>query len=578
MPRFERCVRDRFVQTVAAIVMTIAAPALAAGPESDARAPRPNIVLIMSDDMGYSDLGCYGGEISTPNLDRLASRGLRFSQFYNMARCCPTRAALLTGLHPHQAGMGHMTGVHKRRTEPWQGDLSDHAVTIAEVLRDSGYRTYMCGKWHVTTRQHPNNWPLQRGFDRFYGTITGAGSYYDPTTLTRDNTMITPDNDPDYHPDRFYYTDAISDNAVRFIADHAEARKTEPFFLYVAYTAAHWPMHAPEEVIARYHGRYDEGYAPIRKARFKRLKEIGLIEPRWRLSPTVGNWEKVEHKAWEARCMEVYAAMITRMDEGIGRIVEELRGQGFLDDTLILFLQDNGGCAEPMGRKDKPGWHLENLRPMGPDDLQPKIWPPMQTRDGRPVLGGPDVMPGGPDTYIAYGKSWANVSNTPFRKYKHWVHEGGISTPLIAHWPKGIRRHGEIEHQPGQVIDLMATCIDVAGAVYPAEHGGHQIRPLEGVSLVPAFSGARISREALYWEHEGNRALRMGKWKLVAKGPAGKWELYDMDADRTELQDLSSKHPELVAKMTHQWEVWAHRAGVLPWIWKPPYGSAARQR
>ncbi|MBN2129623.1 MAG: arylsulfatase [Sedimentisphaerales bacterium] len=541
------------------------------------RASRPNIVIIMSDDMGFSDLGCYGGEIRTPTLDRLAEGGLRFSQFYNMARCCPTRAALLTGLHPHQAGMGHMTGKHEKRSEPWQGDLSGRAVTIAEVLKEVGYATYMCGKWHVSNHGQagdtPHNWPRQRGFDRFYGTITGGGSFYDPTTLTRDDTMITPENDPEYKPERFYYTDAISDNAARFIADHAQAKGDQPFFLYVAYTAAHWPMHAPPECIAKYKGRYDQGYEPIRRARLERLRQMGMIDPAWELSEQAGRWDEVEHRAWEARCMEVYAAMIERMDEGIAKIVAELDKLGQRDNTLVLFLQDNGGCAEPMGREDNPKWHLENLQPFGPDDLQPKIWPPMQTRDGRAVLGGPDVMPGGPDTYIGYGQAWANVSNTPFREYKHWVHEGGIATPLIAHWPKGIHRLGQIEHQPGQVVDLMATCVDVAGATYPANYGGQPIRPLEGKSLVNAFAGKPIERDALYWEHEGNRAVRVGQWKLVAKGPAGPWELYDVGRDRTEQHDLAQQHPKRAAAMRAKWEKWARRAEVLPWIWKPPYSK-----
>ncbi len=566
--------------SVAILLVALSLPVATA--ETVPAAPRPNIVIIMSDDMGFSDLGCYGGEIQTPTLDRLAAGGLRFSQFYNMARCCPTRAALLTGLHPHQAGMGHMTGSPKDRPEPWQGDLSRRAVTIAEVLRPAGYATYMCGKWHVTNRERtgdkPDNWPRLRGFQRFYGTITGGGSFYDPTTLTRDDTMITPENDPEYRPERFYYTDAISDNAVRFLADHAAGKGRQPFFLYVAYTAAHWPMQAPEEAIAKYRGRYDQGYEPIRQARFERLRRSGLIHPAWTLPPQAGDWDRTEHKAWEARCMEVYAAMIDRMDEGIGRIVAELERQKCLDDTLILYLQDNGACAEPLGREDKPEWHLKNLRPMGRDELQPKIWPPMQTRDGRAVLGGPGVMPGGPDTYIAYGRSWANVSNTPFREYKHWVHEGGIATPLIAHWPKGIRRRGAIEHQPGQVIDLMATCVELAGATYPTEHEGNRIRPLEGTSLVPVFAGGAIRREALYWEHEGNRAIRIGKWKLVAKGPAGPWELYDMDDDRTETRDLAAGHPERVADMAAKWEAWARRAGAIPWIWKPPYNRSGASR
>ncbi len=539
-------------------------------------APRPNIVLILSDDMGYSDLGCYGGEIRTPTLDRLAAQGLRFAQFYNNARCCPTRASLLTGLYPHQAGMGHMTrGADRQAREPWRGDLSRHAVTIAEVLRSAGYSTYMCGKWHVAvhdpTGRDKTNWPLQRGFERFYGTITGGGSYYDPTTLTRDNTWITPENDPEYRPKRFYYTDAISDNAVRFIEDHVQKKGPKPFFLYVAYTAAHWPMQAPDEAIAEYRGRYDGGYGPIRRARFERLQQLGLIASSWDLSPQDGDWDRVENPAWEARCMEVYAAMVDRMDRGIGRIIAELERHGLSDDTLVLFLQDNGACAEPIGRIDRPEWHLKDLKPLRPDDLQPNIWPPMQTRDGRAVLGGPNTMPGGPDTYVAYGRSWANFSNTPFREYKHWVHEGGISTPLIVHWPKGVRRRGEIERQPAHVIDIMATCVALAGAQYPSEYRGNTIRPMEGVSLVPVFAGERIERGPMYWEHEGNRAVREGKWKLVAKGPAGRWELYDMDADRTEMHDLAEQQPERVAAMAQKWEAWARRTAVLPWIWKPAY-------
>ncbi len=546
-----------------------------------AASQQPNIVLVMSDDMGFSDIGCYGSEIHTPTLDRLADRGIRFSQFYNMARCCPTRAALMTGLHPHLAGVGHMTGAKNGPGEAWQGDLSVHAVTIAEVLRGAGYGTYMCGKWHVCRGSTPDgdkpNWPVQRGFDRFYGTITGAGSFYDPTTLTRDNTMITPENDPEYRPAKYYYTDAISDNAVRFIDQHVEKQKDKPFFMYVAYTAAHWPMQAPEETIAKYRGRYDGGYEPIRRARFERLVKLGLIKPEWALTAQAEAWEKVEHKAWEARCMEVYAAMIDRMDEGLGRIVANLQKHGMLDNTLVLFLQDNGGCAEPMGREDHPAWHLKDLHPMGPDELQTHIWPPMQTRDGRAVLGGPGVMPGGPDTYIAYGRGWANVSNTPFREYKHWVHEGGIGTPLIAHWPKGIARRGEIENQPGQVIDIMSTCVDVAGAQYPKQREGQDVRPMEGRSLVPAFAGKAIERDAMCWEHEGNRAIRVGDLKLVAKGPGGDWELYDMAKDRTELHDVASERPQVVAQMKAKWEAWAQRAGATPWPWKPAYRAKQRR-
>ncbi|NOX56908.1 MAG: arylsulfatase [Planctomycetes bacterium] len=550
--------------------------ALAAATAGDAAeystpAERPNIVLIMSDDMGFSDLGCYGSEIHTPNLDRLAANGVRFTQFYNTARCCPTRASLMTGLYPHQAGVGHM--LRDTKLPGYTTGLTRDCVTIAEVLHLAGYRTYMVGKWHVTHFVAPegpkDNWPLQRGFEKFYGTITGAGSYYDPTTLCRGNTYITPVNDPKYRPKRFYYTDAITDNALLFLREHAKESSDRPFFLYIAYTAAHWPMHALPEDIAKYRGRYDAGYEPIRKARFARLKQLGLIDAHWELSPQAGDWSQVKNKAWEARCMEVYAAMIDRMDQGIGRVVEELRKRDWLDNTLILFLQDNGGCAEPMGRS-RPKKPYAKYKPMGPNDLQPKIWPPMQTRDGRPVRVGPGVMPGPEDTYIAYGKAWANVSNTPFREYKHWVHEGGISTPLIAHWPARIKRRGELEDQPGHLIDIMATCVDVARAMYPKRYKGREIQPMEGVSLVPAFDGRPLRRpDAIYWEHEGNRAVRVGKWKLVAKGASGPWELYDMEKDRTEMHDLAAAHPEKVRELAARWEAWARRARVKPWPWTP---------
>jgi arylsulfatase A-like enzyme len=533
-------------------------------------AGRPNIVLIMSDDMGFSDLGGYGGEINTPNLDGLAAGGLRFTQFYNTARCCPTRASLMTGLYPHQAGVGHM--MEDRGYPTYRGDLNDRCVTIAEVLRPAGYRTYMTGKWHVThymDKDGPkHNWPLQRGYERFYGTIQGAGSFYDPSTLCRDNTYITPQNDPEYQPQEFYYTSALSDNAIRYIREHHEQSPEKPFFMYVAFTAAHWPMHALEKDIATYKGKYDAGYGRCRRQRFERMKEMGLIRKDWDMSPQAGDWEGVEHKQWEARCMEVYAAMIDSMDQGIGRIVAELKRQGAFDNTLIFFLQDNGGCAEGMGRaanvNEKWVAAVKDLEPMGPDELQPKHAPPMKTRDGRPVRGGPTTMPGPPDTYIAYGRNWANVSNTPFREYKHWVHEGGISTPLICHWPAGIKTRGKLCHDPGHLIDIMATCVDVAGAQYPAEHQGNTIQPMEGVSLAPTFQGKLLAERAIFWEHEGNRAVRQGKWKLVSKHP-GDWELYDIETDRTEMHDLASKHAGKTQELKALWESWATRCGVQPW-------------
>ncbi|UCD52694.1 MAG: sulfatase-like hydrolase/transferase, partial [Phycisphaerales bacterium] len=421
---------------------------------------------------------------------------------------------------------------------------------------------------HVKPEGPKFNWPRQRGFDKFYGTIIGAGSFYDPMSLCRDNTYITPENDPEYKPDRFYYTDAISDNAVKYVREHQAESAEQPFFMYVAYTAAHWPMHALEEDIAEYKGKFNKGYAYYRAERLRRLKQMGLIDKDWDLSDQAGDWDKVKHKEWEARCMEVYAAMIDNMDRGIGRIVAELKRQGTLDKTLIFFLQDNGGCAEGMGRNPTVNerWvgAIKDRKPMAPDELQPTLWPPMKTRDGRPVRGGPEVMPGPDGTYIAYGRNWANVSNTPFREYKHWVHEGGISTPLICHWPGKIEDPGRFCNEPGHLIDIMATCVDVAGAEYPKRYRGHTIQPGEGVSLAPTFQGKGLSDRAIYWEHEGNRAVRQGQWKLVSKHPDD-WELYDMEKDRTEMHDLASEHPEKVAELKSLWQRWAQRVGVQPW-------------
>ncbi len=542
-------------------------------------ADRPNIVLIMADDMGFSDIGCYGGEINTPNLDRLAERGLRFTQFYNTARCCPTRAALLAGVYQHQAGIGLMTG--DRNLPGYRGGLGRNVVSIAEVLAAGGYRTYMAGKWHVTRFTNPNgpqdNWPMQRGFEKFYGTITGAGSFYDPATLCRGNTYITPVNDPKYRPETYYYTDAISDNAVMFLRQHAAESPRKPAFLYVAYTTAHWPMHALPEDIAKYKGQYDGGFAPIRQKRFKRLKAMGMIDPDWALSPQADDWDAVSHKDWERRNMEVYAAMVDRMDQGIGRIVAELERQGKLENTLICYLQDNGGCAEGYGRYAPKRPYPTDLEPMGPDQLQTKIWPPMQTRDGRPLRVGPGVMAGPEDTFIGYGRGWANVSNTPFREYKHYTHEGGISTPLVVHWPDGIDESlgGKLDHQPGHLIDLMATCVDVAGVDYPQRFADQDILPMEGVSLKPAFTGGSLDRkEALYFEHHLNCAVRDGQWKLVRKGTPGRdaklfpWELYNMKTDRTEMNNLADQNPEKVAELAAKWEAWAKRAKVKPWPWK----------
>jgi arylsulfatase A-like enzyme len=564
-------------------IQLIAAALLVAGFTHAAAPAKPNIVVILSDDMGYSDIGCYGGEIATPTLDGLAKNGLRFTQFYNTARCCPTRASLLTGLYPHQAGIGHM--MEDKRLEGYRGNLNRKSVTIAEALKPAGYRSYVVGKWHVTPGKSAKeledrrNWPLARGFERYYGTIHGAGSFWDPSALVRDGQLITMANDPEYQPEVYYYTDAISDHAVRFVREHSKQNPDQPFFLYVAYTAAHWPMHAKESDIAKYNGRYAAGYEAIHAARWARQKKLGVVDDDWTPAPLVGTpWKDVRERAFEERCMEVYAAMVDSMDQGIGRLVAELRAQGQLENTLVFYLQDNGGCAELVGRGTNTNRATQRFAAM-PKEAQQFDSKPKQTRDGRPVREGHGVMPGPDDTYIAYGREWANVSNTPFREYKHWVHEGGIATPLIAHWPKGIARgrRGEIEEQPGHLIDLMATCLDVAGASYPAEFAGEKIRPLEGVSLRPAFAGKKLARtQPIFWEHEGNRAVRDGKWKLVAKGPRGAWELYDMEKDRTETHNLASSEPKRAKAMAAQWDAWAARAHALPWPWKDDEGGAKK--
>lgn len=541
-----------------------------------AAADKPNIIYILSDDMGFSDIGCYGSEIETPHLDSLAAGGIRFTQFYNTARCCPTRASLLTGLYPHQAGVGHM--MSDRGFDGYRGELNRQSVTIPEVLKSAGYRSYMAGKWHVTTRIDPKseadkeNWPRQRGFDRFYGTIHGAGSFFDPNTLTRDNTYVSPWADPEYPLEdqidgEFYYTDAISDHATRFVKDHHNDSADQPFFMYVAYTAAHWPMHARQRDLEKYLGKYDDGYDAIRNRRYQRMLELGLINAESTVNwPIPADWKETEHWDWDKRNMEVYAAMVHRMDLGIGQIVEALKETGEYENTLICFLQDNGGCAEGYGRGGVGGPRASEptMSIQADTFLQPDMTP-KQTRDGYEMRVGKGSMSGPADTAIGYGRGWATVSNTPFREYKHWTHEGGISTPLIVHWPAGVKRAGELDHTPGHLIDLMATAVDVSSATYPATfHRGQSIKPMEGKSLLPIFSGQEFQREAIYWEHESNRAVRRGDYKLVAKGQRGDWELYNIAADRSEQDDLAESQPKLAAELKALWDAYAERANVLP--------------
>jgi len=521
---------------------------------------KPNVVLILNDDMGYSDLGCYGGEIETPNLDRLAAQGLRFSSFYNTARCSPSRASLLTGLHPHQTGIGILT--YDSGPEGYAGNLNHRCVTIPQVLQLNGYRTYMSGKWHVSSnlKTPTDSWPMQRGFDKFFGTIIGAGSFYDPNTLTRGNENV----EHEARRPGWFYTDAISDQAVAYIDEHCRDHKGTPFFEYVAYTAPHWPLHAHDDDIARYRGRFDLGWDALREARLQRLVASGILKAHWKLTerdPTQPPWSDAEQdeqfRAWTLRCMEVYAAQVDRMDQGIGRVVKALERNGELANTLVIFLADNGACAEDIPED------------VTVDELVDKLMIARKTtRSGEPVHFGndPTRMPGPENTYQSYGVAWANLSNAPFRLYKHWIHEGGISTPLIAHWPQGIdaKESGTIRHAPGYLPDIMATIVDATGATYPSTFDGHAVDALEGQSLVPVFTrdATGEDRRPMFWEHEGNAAVRVGKWKLVRRYPRD-WELYDMDADRTELHDLAGREPERVNAMAAQYVAWAKRCGVL---------------
>jgi arylsulfatase len=536
-------------------IVVAAALIVWAGPTADvAQRGRPNILLIMADDLGYSDLGCYGGEIRTPNLDALAAGGLRFTQFYNCARCCPTRASLLSGLYPHQAGVGDMTGDAGDRFPGYRGRLDDRCVTIPEVLRSAGYRTYMAGKWHLTA----NPGPIRRGFDEFFGMIGGFNSFWKENPFY---TRLPAGRKPRiYPPGGFYSTDAFADYALDFL-DDARTTRDRPWFLYLAFNAPHFPLHAPESEIARYEELYAQGWDRVRQRRLARQKELGLLSDEATLGPrstipgnrfnAVTGWANKENPAWDslpadrradlARRMAVYAAMVDRMDQAVGRVVADLKKSGELDNTLIVFLSDNGACAEwdPWGFDGTSG--PENVLHLG-DDLK---------------------SVGGPGSYISYGSGWANACNTPLRLYKHYGHEGGISTPLVIHWPAGIAAKAEHRTQPGHVIDLMATFVDVSGATYPARAGGYDVLPMEGVSLVPALTGAPLDGRMLAWEHEGNRAIRVGRWKLVGLR-GGPWELYDMDADRVELHDLAAMHPEVVQELADRWEAWSKRVLVVP--------------
>ncbi len=513
-------------------------------------AERPHIILIMVDDMGFSDLGYHGGEIDTPNLDSLAHEGVRFSQFYNSGRCCPTRASLMTGLHPHQTGVGWMTQSprsNRGEKEPpaYQGFLNRECTTIAEVLQENGYATFLAGKWHLGYNAK-DRWPLQRGFEKFYGCLSGATRFFYP----EGDRGISLGNDPIENPESmtdedYYTTDAFTDYGIQFIGEHLEEKsENDPFFLYLAYTAPHWPLQAFEDDIAKYRGKYKEGWGKLRESRFSRQLESGLIEEGTKLSPrTLGipDWDSLDEKTRDELDlkMAVYAAMVDRVDQNIGKLTDFLHDEGIFDNTLILFLSDNGACQEGgmLGRGEFLNRERRNQQSAN-----------------------------------SYGEAWANAGSTPFRYYKHFVHEGGAATPFFMHWPAKIGLRDPWYRDPGYIIDIMPTILDVAGATYPEKMHGNKLPALDGVSLRPAFDEEPLDRsEPLFLEHETNASIRDGKWKLVGKQVAMKagtqktaWELFDMEKDRTETNNLAASHSEKVEELAGKWEDWANRVAVYP--------------
>ncbi len=501
---------------------------------------RPNIVVLFADDMGFSDIGCFGSEIQTPQLDKLAANGLRYTHFYNTGRCCPSRASILTGLYAHQADVGHMLGETGLRG--YRDRLSFQAVTLAEVLGTAGYHTIMTGKWHLGWKDEGS--PTARGFQHFYGTRGFIDSYFTVINRTEvylnDKLVIPPTEHPenDLFPDREWYTtDVFTDYAIHFM-NEVRKQDDEPFFLYLAYNAPHFPLHAKPEDTAKYRGKYREGWSAYRQKRYEKLVELGVLTEDWPLSPLdVPNWDTLSDAEKDDLDfkMALYAAVIDRLDQNIGRIVDQLSEMGELENTLLVFLSDNGGTKETglLGIKGENNT-VENYESWG-------------------RKGG---------WTSSYGQGWANLSNVPFRQYKRENHEGGISTPAIVHWPKGFQARGELRHQVTHLIDLMPTFVEVSGADYPKQFNGKEIQPMEGQSLMPSFRTADTVPRTLYWEHSGNRAVRDGDWKLVAQSDQP-WELYHMANDRSELQDLSAGNRERFDALESKWDRWAEKVGVL---------------
>lgn len=521
---------------------------------------RPNIIVILADDLGYSDLGCYGGEIDTPNIDSLGAAGVRFTQLYNSARCCPSRASLMTGLYPTQAGIGDFTTnkPSKSRGPGYLGRLRENCATIAEVLKPAGYGCYYVGKWHM----HPETGPIKRGFDEFYGYTRGhSHDQYDAEYYIR----LPSDRPKEIDPpaDEYYATDVFNDYAVEFIRQGQKSDK--PWFLFLAHSSPHFPVQAPAERADKYDDVYRRGWDVLREERFERMKASGLIDgDQWRLTPPslvpvdrddiANGFSGQPNPAWDslendrqfdlARRMAIFAAMVEGVDRGVGQILEHLEKTDELDNTLILFLSDNGACYE---------WG-----PFGFDGASRKGTTTLWTGDQLRATGGRG-------THQSYGSSWANLGNTPFRLYKHFTHEGGISTPFIAHWPRGIGKPDKWVRDPAHVMDVLPTLMEVTGAKYPSKRGNVVITPVEGTSLLPAMRGQSLSTRLIGFDHQAAHALRSGDWKIVwsKRMPVElKWELYNLGEDRCELNDLAESYPERVKEMVAQWESWADRVGV----------------
>lgn len=499
---------------------------------------RPHVVVILVDDMGYSDLGSYGSEIQTPHLDALAQQGLQFTEFYNTAKCSPTRAALLTGHYAHTAGMGGNIASLRRPEPPpgpYQGYLSRRTPTLAEILKADGYSTYMVGKWHVGER--PHHWPLRRGFERYFGLISGASSYYELITdQPRQRVMVYDSTRWNPPADGFYMTDAFADSAVAFVNAHAARPTDDPFFLYLAFTAPHWPLHAPAETIAQYEGRYLDGWEATHRARVARMQAEGLMPENLAgitRPASLPEWERLsaEDRAVWARRMQIHAAMVQRMDEGVGRLVEALRAHDALDNTLLFFLSDNGASAEDVtGRK----------------------------------LHDASVPNGAKGSYDAFREPWAWVSVAPLKRYKLNLEEGGIRTPLIVHWPDGMAASGSRTETPGHLIDLTATILDVTGTTYPLQSAsGEATMPLPGASLRPLFTEPTTTFErTLFWEYNRHRAVRAGSMKALYRNDTQTWALYDLTADPTESTDLATLQRQQLDTLVARWQTWASSVGV----------------